>query len=374
MSVSGPGPVNITLPVPVSTSIVDADYMPETVPEYIKNMVIDKGVLFVDVLNAGAKVDTGLEDEEATNRGLIKNHWMLRVYADFGQGGRKDIGQIKFGMDVDRAASVGSNEGQYARSNRSDPDAGSDVVYSPVSSSFGKPPAPSSDDGVPAALPLVPATGKGSHDSHYSQSPSPVVSDVESVGKPPDIASSDGFRFQQPTEGAPHPGVFNIKVRGRTEPSRAIVVVFKLALIPDITFGQLLEALLHRNMLPFFFRKIGHPSSDFLLRRFSSSQAIVAWFHDAFLASREVDMILSDPEAAGDIVLDDKDIFAMLVYRWTNPRVPISDPSIPGPVVLARRSAARSLNLIDRAVWPANFVHVEHEKLRYNQVITTSAA
>ena len=81
-----------------------------------------------------------------------------------------------------------------------------------------------------------------------------VFSNVKSLGKPPDITTSSGL-FQQPTEGAPHPGVFNVSVRSRTEPSRSIIIVFKLPLRPGTTFGQLIDAL--SGMEPFHFRKIG---------------------------------------------------------------------------------------------------------------------
>lgn len=213
-------------------------------------------MLYVDVVNAGAKVGTGLEDREARARGLIKNHWTFRALLDFGQNGKDDIGQVKFGMDIEHSASIGSNEGQYARSNRSDPDSGPDMAYSPITS-FSKPPSPSSDGGLQAALPLVPATGDGSHNHDSYDSQPAISSDVDSMSKPSDITSSDGVLFQQPTEGAPHFGVFNVKVRDRTEPSRSIVVVFELRLVPGTTFGQLLDALIGANILPFFFRKIG---------------------------------------------------------------------------------------------------------------------
>jgi len=179
------------------------------------------------------------------------------VHVGLGKDDREDIGQIQFGMDVGPPTNIGSDEGQYARSiNRSDPKFGSNVSYSPVGS-FSKPPPLASDEGVPVALPVAlpvaPASSGGSNNTHDSQSI--VFSDVGSVGKPPNITSSDGHLFQQPTEGAPHPGVLNMKVRGRTAPSRSIVVVFQLDLAPGTTFGQLLKFLI--NMEPFFFRKIG---------------------------------------------------------------------------------------------------------------------
>ena len=77
-------------------------------------------------------------------------------------------------------------------------------------------------------------------------------------------------------------------------------------------------------------------------------------------------MVLSD-EAAGDIVTDDDDIRSLLGWRWNNPTVPTS---VPGRTW---RGAGRRPNRIDRAVWPPTFVHIEHEKLLYNQVIANPA-
>ena len=39
-----------------------------------------------------------------------------------------------------------------------------------------------------------------------------------------------------------------------------------------------------------------------------------------------------------------------------------------------RRGAARICNFIDRAVWHSSYIHVEHDKLMYNQVITTTTS
>lgn len=47
--------------------------------------VVQDGFLYVDVLNAGAMVGTGLRDQEVTDRGFNKNHWSFRVLVDFGQ-------------------------------------------------------------------------------------------------------------------------------------------------------------------------------------------------------------------------------------------------------------------------------------------------
>lgn len=54
-----------------------------TVPDDVKDKVIKDSALFIEVINAGAKVSAGLEDNEATNRGLIKNYWTSCVLFNF---------------------------------------------------------------------------------------------------------------------------------------------------------------------------------------------------------------------------------------------------------------------------------------------------
>ncbi|PPQ89212.1 LOW QUALITY PROTEIN: hypothetical protein CVT25_001279 [Psilocybe cyanescens] len=102
----------VTLPLVT----VDADYAPDTVPDYIKDRVVENDVLFGDVVNAGVNAGAGLGDEEATDCGVVKNHWAFRAHLNFSQDGRKNLGQIQFGMGIKCSAGVGSDEGQYARS------------------------------------------------------------------------------------------------------------------------------------------------------------------------------------------------------------------------------------------------------------------
>ncbi|KAF8644307.1 hypothetical protein AX16_008554 [Volvariella volvacea WC 439] len=354
--------VAIPTPLTIPTSSFDADYTPETVPQDIKEKVVENGILFVDVVNAGAKRSSRLDDEEASNRGQIKNHVTFRVHVNLGQGDNKKLGLIRFGMDTVSEDEIGSNQGQYVGSSRSDPQSGSDVVYSPISP-VSKPADQRSDEGVPAALPLVPATGEGSHDSYGTGLA--VFSDFGSANKPADIASSFGDFFQQPTEGAPHPGVFNIKVRGRTEPSRSIVIVFNLRLRAGITFGELLAALVERNIEPFRFRKINFA---YLGCRDFVSQAVSIWIRVNFLVSDQATIMFTDPDTENDIQFNDYHIYDLLCWRYSRPLVPTHIPDE------TRRAARRIRNLIDRAIWPANFVHFEHEKLMYNQVIEHNQA
>lgn len=81
--------------------------------------------------------------------------------------------------------------------------------------------------------------------------------DTASQDIPPEIAPSDGGVIQQPTEGAPFPGIFNILVRDRSGAPHATLVVFGFDLTAGTTFGQLLNSLISRNMEPFQFRKLG---------------------------------------------------------------------------------------------------------------------
>jgi hypothetical protein len=62
----------------------------------------------------------------------------------------------------------------------------------------------------------------------------------------------------------------------------------------------------------------------------------------------------------GGIETDTMHIFKLLGWRYSNPLVPVdaSDPS--GKTIYG---AVRKRNLIDRAVWPENFVHVEDGSL-----------
>jgi len=113
---------------------------------------------------------------------------MFRGRIDLSEDGPEHIGQVLFGMDIASPTSIGSNEGQYARSSdRSDPSSGSNVSYTSVGS-FSKPPALAVDKDVQLALPLAPAIGEGSHVTGDSQSV--VFSDVESVGKPPTVGNA----------------------------------------------------------------------------------------------------------------------------------------------------------------------------------------
>lgn len=80
-------------------------------------------------------------------------------------------------------------------------------------------------------------------------------------------------------------------------------------------------------------------------------------------------MVLDDPNVEGDIEIEDKHVFSLLGWRYTNPLVPTSVPGSPGisdPNISTRRGVARNRNHIDRAVWPTNFIHIEDEKLSYN--------
>ena len=216
---------------------------------------IKNNTIFADVINAGAMVGTGLTTAESSDLRLNKNHWLWRVELEVGKNDNTEKRQIRFGMNIKPVPSVGSLEGQYAGSSRvgvSD----SSEVYSDIGS-INKPPDPVSEDSVPEALPNAVASGSGSGNNDNGGAQSAIFSDAGSQDIPPRIASSDGGLIQQPTEGAPFPGIFDIRVRSRSGASNATLVAFGFDLTAGTTFGQLLNSLTSRNMEPFRFRKVG---------------------------------------------------------------------------------------------------------------------
>ncbi|KAH8994626.1 hypothetical protein EDB92DRAFT_1815127 [Lactarius akahatsu] len=302
MSKSDSVPVAIDTALLVPTSAGKGDYMPGTVPQNVPDAVVKDGTLSADVLNAGAKVGTGLDDQEANDRDQIKS---FRVLADFSKDRQQDIWQIHFAMDVS-------------------PDAQS-VVFS----------------------------------------------DVESQGKPPKITSSDGVVFEQPTEGVPFPGDFDIKVRDRTVPSFSVIVVCRLELAAGTMFGQLLKALVDRHFEPFHFRHLGFA---YLGCRDFISQATAAWLRDGLYVSGDAIMVSGGPEVEnrpqveGDIETEARHIFSLLGWHYTRPHAPanVSDADAE-----TERSFSRTPNGIDCAVW--GIVHIEDVKLSYDQGIIPTA-
>ncbi|KAH9160947.1 hypothetical protein EDB89DRAFT_2235380 [Lactarius sanguifluus] len=198
-SVPVPVAIDTALPISVPTSVVKGDHTPATGPQNVLDAVVKDGILFADALNAGAK-----------------NHWSFRVLADFGRDCQQDIWQIQLAMDVRREASI------------------------PLT--IVKPPVVDSEGSVSFALLGAAAGGDGSPDAQ-----SVIFSDIESQGEPPKITSSDGVVFEQPTEGAPFQGYFNIK------------------------------APVDRHFEPFHFRQLGFA---YLGCRDFISQATAAWLRD----------------------------------------------------------------------------------------------
>ena len=55
------------------------NFTSRNVPQYILDKVILDDKINIDVLSVGAMAGTGLSDEAAEDKGLIKNYWMWRV-------------------------------------------------------------------------------------------------------------------------------------------------------------------------------------------------------------------------------------------------------------------------------------------------------
>ena len=71
-------------------------------------------------------------------------------------------------------------------------------------------------------------------------------------------------------------------------------------------------------------------------------------------------------------------VYRLLSWRYTSPLVTdnISDIDNGNDNAAAAtvRAARRNVNWIDRAVWPANYVHVEDERLLFNAVEEVAGA
>jgi len=240
------------------------DFEPGNVPAALLNARIMNSELFVDCLDAGKKAGTTMTLEEARRLGLIKNHWLLRVLLQYGNPDDLDVCQVQFGMNVAPQAELGSMEGRYVASSRADRDSddGSIKPFSDIGS-INKPPMMAVSDAgsvtaaVTAASADLVANSKGNGSDQAPVDPASTFSSVASSGQysPPQLASSDGDFIHQPTKGAPVPGVFTLKLRGRATPSNAAIVIFRLDLGEgEVTFRQVLRAILALNVEPFKFR------------------------------------------------------------------------------------------------------------------------
>jgi len=218
------------------------DYTSRDVPQEILNKVTLDGLINVDVLSMGAMAGSGLSDEAAEDKGLIKNHWMWRFLV---QGPGALTGQIQFGFNLKETPSVPSDQAQYARSSDRSFDSSSGGAGAVSTRSLASDDSAKFDDvssiNKPPAL-----SSSGEH----------VISDAPSVIGVPSIRSSLGGFIQQPSEGPRVPGTFDITVRPRTDPSWSHRFTRSFHLAPGTTFGQLFHSVTSRGMEPFHFRQV----------------------------------------------------------------------------------------------------------------------
>ena len=80
----------------------------------------------------------------------------------------------------------------------------------------------------------------------------------------------------------------------------------------------------------------------------------------------------NQPQVEGDIEIDARHIFSLLCWHYTHPLVSLNISDDSDPETETERAMSCSPSRIDRAVWSAQFVHVEDYKLLYNQVIPTT--
>jgi hypothetical protein len=122
------------------------------------------------------------------------------------------------------------------------------------------------------------------------------------------IHSSDGRFILQPSEGAPVPGVFDIKVRSRVVPSWSTFFIRTFQLQPGTTFGQLLNTMTTRKMEPFKFLKINaaylgfHDGMCVVFYKFAACVAELL-FSSSPGRSQLADGLMLDPECTEGLAL-----------------------------------------------------------------------
>lgn len=239
--------------------ILRGDYNNLDVPEDILNKVVLDDLLFVDVLNAGPRTGTGLDETSTTQRGEVKNHWRWRALIP-GNGG--EDGQIVFGFNLKQAPSVASDAAQYA--GRSSIGAGSNLGSDHTHSQSDSEEAAFSDVSSLGKPPVVESDNRSRFESQGSTEGQGNVeggrtsfNDDEARNIAPSIRSSDGNEIAQPVkEGAPVPGCLEIQVRTHTARSVKAIFSCSFRLKAKTTFRELFDAVVSRGMLPFHFRKL----------------------------------------------------------------------------------------------------------------------
>lgn len=220
-----------------------SDFTFDTVTDDVRNIRLD-GELTIEICAAGPMVATGNPFQDAANTLKQKNHitYFANVHTTDANKNRRTI---RWAMDIDDRN--GSNQVRYHTSDRSslsDSDAeGKPAVYSDIGS-IAAPPSIPSDENV--TLPPF-------RDHNISSAPSSVSGSGGSHDAGPQ--DTDSVIFAPLPEGPPKDGVLNIKIRGYLGISRSALKGFTFRIIDQPTFGQFLDALVMRGMLPFKFRK-----------------------------------------------------------------------------------------------------------------------
>jgi len=98
-------------------------------------------------------------------------------------------------------------------------------------------------------------------------------------------------------------------------------------------------------------------AESFLSSLLCSSQAAAAWYADNLLT----DMVCVEQHS--------EHLYDLLGWKYSRPTVSanLSNSETEDLDAQPVRGWMRTVSRTDRAVWPANYVHVENEKLIYNQ-------
>lgn len=323
------------------------DFTSNDVPDWVLDLPSFNGTINVDVLSVGAMAGTGLSNEDAEDKGLIKNHWVWRFLV---KGPGLLEGQIQFGFNLEETLSVPSDQAQYARSSDRPYDSSSGLGAVSIRS-LG------SDDG--ATFDDVSSTNKPpaalSVSEEHTTSKERATSNAPSVVVASSIKSSLGGFIQQPSRGPPVPGSFDITVRPRTDPSWSHRFTRSFRLAPETTFGKLFRSVRSRGMEPFNFQQVEFARFGC---RDGISQFAAAWIADNLMLDG---ICLERPRTH---------IYDLLCWRYSRPaivgQVTTSDEEAEeGAPKIKGFSSSRSY--IDRAIWPVTYTHVEDPRLLFTQ-------
>ncbi|ETW76121.1 hypothetical protein HETIRDRAFT_455685 [Heterobasidion irregulare TC 32-1] len=318
-------------------------YYRQDLTDEVLSLVVQGGVIRVEVMNAGPMAGLGLSDADAADRGKMKNHWRFAAVLKDDNG--TSYGTT-FGVDPENPASDEQNA-DFVRS-KEPPMLNKDVVWKDIDRS---------GTAVVRAFPIirsasgVPTGSKGkppmwSDKEDFEHIVSLDKSGASIVHAPAGIRSASGVYIRQRAEGTPQAGIFGLRISEYYTPSDNTFAVFHIPVtIERLTLGEILLTFEEQGMFPFFFRKLDFAifgCRDFIFN--AVARLIEKGYTDGFVKEEE------------------KHIFELLNFRYSRAR-----EDIVGAMTLKSSTKARYFeSAVDRAVWPQGFIAAVDDRVKFN--------